>query len=380
MPSPRRVLLVDHAPIFGGAEAMLLDLVAGLDRARFEPLIVTAADSPVLAKFRAAGPPVFTVPLPRLNRNPLFLIQWLGAGARLAQLARQTRADVLHTFTARAHLVGAAATVFSGVPLVWRLGDDTLPAWLLTALGGAPRCIVAVSQWMAGRYPGLRFTGLVPDGAPPAPPMTRASARAELGLTDEQLVIAHIGRLVRWKGQAVLLRALAQVRRRHPAAHGLIVGQWSPADDVPGALGGGEPYARELHALAAELGLTNHVTFAGFVRDANLAYAAADMVTHTSTLPEPFGRVVIEAMMMGRPVVAAAAGALPEIIRDGATGFLTAPGDAAALAERLSELGADADRRAQIGAAARRRVEAEFSLAAMTAKMQAAYDLALERR
>jgi glycosyltransferase involved in cell wall biosynthesis len=320
------------------------------------------------------------LPLPRLNRNPLFFAHWLWAGARLAYLVRTVRAELLHTFTARTHLIGTVAARISGVPLVWRLGDDTLPPRLLTLLGRFPRCIVGVSRWITTRYPQLRFDGLVPDGAPPPPAITRAAARAELGLPPDRLVVAHVGRLVRWKGQAVLLRALAQVRVHLPAAYGLIVGNWSAGDDAPGPLGGGATYAQELHRLAADLNLTEHITFAGFVRDPNLAYAAADVVTHTSTLPEPFGRVVIEAMMLGRPVVAAAAGALPEIITDGQTGHLTPPGDAAALAERLGRLLASPDERARIGVAARERAEAEFSLATMIRNMQAAYELALSRR
>lgn len=376
----RRVLLVDHAPIFGGAEAMLLDLAAGLDRARYEPLIVTAADSPVLARFRAAGPPVLTTPLPRLNRNPLFAAQWLWAGLRLARLARAARADLLHTFTARAHLLGAPAARLSGVPLIWRLCDDTLPPALLSLVRAGPRRIVGVSHWLTTRYPRLRFDGLVPDGTPPPPALTRAAARAALGLPPDQLIVAHVGRFVRWKGQAVFLRALAQVRARHPAVHGLLVGHWSLADDGPGPLGGGETYARELRSLAEALGLAGRLTWTGFLAQPQLAYAAADIVAHTSLLPEPFGRVVIEAMMMGRPVVAAAAGALPEIVTDGETGCLTPAGDEAALAARLDELLGDAARRERLGAAARRRAETHFSLAAMVDRMQAEYDRTLEPR
>jgi glycosyltransferase involved in cell wall biosynthesis len=88
---------------------------------------------------------------------------------------------------------------------------------------------------------------------------------------------------------------------------------------------------------------------------------------------------VIEAMMAGRPVVAANAGAQPEIVLDEQTGFLTPPGDAGALADRLARLLTDVDLRARMGAAARRRVETEYSLASTVRKMEEAYDLALSR-
>jgi glycosyltransferase involved in cell wall biosynthesis len=89
-------------------------------------------------------------------------------------------------------------------------------------------------------------------------------------------------------------------------------------------------------ALADQLGAP--VMFTGFLRDPGKVYAAADIVAHTSTAPEPFGRTVIEAMIAGCPVVVANAGALPEIVVDGVTGILTPPGDVVALADALVSL------------------------------------------
>ncbi|MEW5718248.1 MAG: glycosyltransferase family 4 protein, partial [Chloroflexota bacterium] len=327
------VLLIDHAPFFGGAESFLLDLLSALKRDEFAPIIVTDPRSPVLGRFRASGAPVLTTPLPQINRSPFFLWRLLYAGARLARLARGARADVMHSFTVRTHLIGAVASQMSGVPLLWRVCDDTLPRWAGTLCGRVPRCIVAVSQYIAAYYPNLRFAGFAPDGARPPSAISRAAARAKLDLRDDELVVAHLGRLVRWKGQDVFIRALAPAAQTIPNARGLIVGAWHAEDEKPGSLGGGETYFRELCALAEQLGAP--ITFTGFVRDPGIVYAAADIVAHTSTAPEPFGRTVIEAMIAGRPVVAANAGALPEIVVDGATGILTPPGDDGALAVAL---------------------------------------------
>lgn len=373
------LLLVDHAPIFGGAESFLIDLVGGLDTARFAPTIVTAPASPVLEKFRATGAPTCTTPLPQINRHPLFLWRLWRAGAHLAQLAQAQRADLIHSFTARAHLIGAVAARLSGVPLLWRLGDDTVPPALLQLFAGFPRHIVGVSRWLNSRYPRLRFDGIVSDGAPPPLPITRAAARAELGLPQDAVFVAHIGRLVRWKGQTVLLRALGQLQAECPTLRGLMVGTWNKEDERPGPLGGGESYYRELQALTTAQGLRDRVVFAGFIRHPGLAYAAADMVVHSSTLPEPFGRVVIEGMMAERPVVAARAGALPEIIVEGESGFLATPDDPTALATALRPLLASAELRARIGRAAQQRAAAEFSLARMVDNMQAAYQATLAK-
>ncbi|MBM3129721.1 MAG: glycosyltransferase family 4 protein [Chloroflexi bacterium] len=371
------VLLVGHAPFFGGAEAFLLDLISALDRAEFTPSIVADPRSPVLERFRASGVPVLTTPLPQINRSPIFLWRLFYAGARLAQLARTTRADLMHSFTVRTHLIGAVAAQMSGVPLLWRVCDDTLPRWAGTLFGRVPRVIVTVSRYIAAYYPNLRFDGFAPDGARPPSAISRAAARAELGLRDDELVVAHLGRLVRWKGQDVFIRALARVAPTIPNARGLIVGAWHAEDEKHGPLGGGQSYARELRALAEQLRAP--ITFTGFLRDPGIVYAAADVIAHTSTAPEPFGRTVIEAMIAGCPVVAANSGALPEIVTPG-TGLLTPPGDANALADALVHLLTDSELRARIADAARARAEAEYTLDQMARRIEHFYRLTAQSK
>jgi glycosyltransferase involved in cell wall biosynthesis len=373
-----KIVLIDHAPFFGGAESFLLDLLSVLNRDEFAPIIVTDLRSPVLERLRASGDPVLTTPLPRINRTPFFLWRLLYSGACLARTVRTVRADAMHSFTVRTHLIGAVASQLSGVPLLWRICDDTLPRWAGMLFGRVSRCIVAVSQYIASSYPNLRFDGFAPDGARSPGVIVRADARAELGLREDELVVAHLGRLVRWKGQDVFIRALARAAQAIPSARGLIVGAWHAEDEKPGLLGGGEPYYRELCALAERLGAP--VTFSGFLRDPDKVYAAADVVAHTSTAPEPFGRTVIEAMMAGRPVVAANAGALPEIVVNGATGILTPPGDDAALANALVGLLSSDVRRAQMGNAARQRAEAEYTLDKMARRMEQFYRLTVQSK
>jgi len=285
----------------------------------------------------------------------------------------------MHTFTARTHLVGAVAARQVGIPLLWRICDDTLPDWLLRLFSRVPRHIVSVSRWLTSRYPHIRFDGFVPDGARPPRAITQAEARAALCLAPDDLIIAHVGRLVRWKGQAVLLHALADLYPHISHLRGLFVGGWSADDDVSGPLGGGAPYLKELQALAAGLNLEDRVTFTGFLSEPALGYAAADIVTHTSILPEPFGRVVIEAMLAGRPVVATDAGAIPEIITPGESGVLVPVNHPSALANALTQLIGDPGLRTRLGESAQRRVADEFSLDKMVERMQSAYQSALAK-
>jgi glycosyltransferase involved in cell wall biosynthesis len=152
-----------------------------------------------------------------------------------------------------------------------------------------------------------------------------AALRARYDLPANAYLIGTFSRLAHWKGQHVLLDALASL----PNAHAVLVGA---------ALFGEDAYEAELKAQVQTLGLTERVHFIGFQSDVAGLMHAMDMIVHTSIAPEPFGRVIVEAMLARRPIVAAAGGGALEIITDGVDGVLVTPGDAAALAAAVDHL------------------------------------------
>ncbi|HEX8208318.1 MAG TPA: glycosyltransferase, partial [Solirubrobacteraceae bacterium] len=188
------------------------------------------------------------------------------------------------------------------------------------------------------------------DGAPQAQvlhdglafdvrPMDRAAARAALGLPGDVVVCAVLGRISVWKGQDVLIRALAE----EPAADivALVCGAAWPGE---------ERRERELRELSGRLGVGGRVRLLGFRDDLDVILGAADAVVVPSTHPDPLPNAALEAAAAGRCVVAAAHGGLTEIVRDGETGLLVEPGDPAALAAALG--GLDRATAARLGAAA----------------------------
>ena len=148
-----------------------------------------------------------------------------------------------------------------------------------------------------------------------------AQTRESLGLAAP-FVFGVFSRLSPWKGQDVALRALAAL----PGAGCVIAG---------GALFGEQDYARSLVALAERLGVADRVRFLGQRDDVPALMRAVDAVVHPSTEPEPFGRTLVEAMLARRPLIAAEAGAAPEILDDGRVGMMFPPDDHAALAACL---------------------------------------------
>lgn len=186
---------------------------------------------------------------------------------------------------------------------------------------------------------------------PSAVPAPRIVKLAEdWRLPDGVPVILMPGRLTRWKGQLVFLEALAQLERDDFVAV------------VVGSAQGRDNYAAELQKLADSHGLHAVLRFADHCNDMPAAFMLADLVVSASTDPEAFGRVVVEAQAMGRPVIATGHGGPKETVIEGKTGWLTPPGDAAALAEAIGRaLDLDDEARAEMASAGRRNVAENFT-------------------
>jgi glycosyltransferase involved in cell wall biosynthesis len=171
---------------------------------------------------------------------------------------------------------------------------------------------------------------------------------------DGMPTVVMPGRLTTWKGQAVLLQAIARLSRRDVCC--VLVG----SDQ------GRTKYAKELEQLGESLGIADRVRIVGHVEDIPAALMLSDVVVHASTQPEAFGRVVIEAQAMGRPVIATNLGGPSETVDHGVTGWLTAAGDVDALAHALDEvLSMNADARMALGRRARASVLNGYTLEAM---------------
>ncbi len=180
-------------------------------------------------------------------------------------------------------------------------------------------------------------------------------------LPDGAHTVLLPGRLSRWKGQLVFIEAMARLKR--PDVHAVILGN------------GNERYRRELEAAAAASGGGATFRFVEDCADMAAAYMLADVVVSASTSPEGFGRVIVEAQAMGRPVIATAHGGAQETIIPGDTGWLVPPGDAGALAAALATA-LDQDEAARLAMSQREiaHVRTHFTSALMAARTLAVYD------
>lgn len=369
MTSPPTVLQVLPALASGGVERGTIEIAEALRDAGLRPIVASAGGA-LVAELARLG--VRHVTLPLATKSPLGI--WRNA-ASLTALARAEGVRIIHARSRAPAWSALLAARRSGAAFVTTYHgayNEALPGKRLynSVMARGDR-VIAISGFISALVQARHGVAedrirLIPRGVDvrrfdPAQNSAEAIAaqRAAWGAAPGDAVLLLPARLTRWKGQAVLVQALARL----PKTVRVVL-----------AGGGRDGFRRELQALAARLGVAGRLRILGHVDALALALAAADVVVHASTDAEAFGRTVIEAQAMARPVVAADLGGPRETVAHGETGWRVTPGDPAALAARLAQVLAmpPASRQA-VGDAAREAVLRHYSTAAMQAATLAVY-------
>ena len=375
----------------GGSYFSLLYLVSNLDRSHYEPTVVFAADTALMPQFHAAGIRTHIRPMSppsRLSGPGGRLVSkiinfWRGMVVepiRLAAYLRRERIGLVHLNNSivRNHPWMLGATLARIPCITHERGINEhfpLRARLLARRLSAVICIsAAVRQNFETRgLGGLRLitihNGLDPETM--RPNRSATEIRSDLGLGPERRLVGMIGNIKQWKGQDVVVRAVQLLREEFPELACVFVGDSSPADAA---------YRAKVESMIDELDLRRHVQITGYRTDIANYVAALEIQIHASVAPEPFGRVLLEAMALSKPLVASGGGAVPEIVVDGESGLLFEPGDPESLAARLRSLLANPNHARAMGDNGRRRLEANFSIAHNVAETQRLYDDLLSNR
>lgn len=367
-----RLLFVNWSGGIGGAEMALLRLMRGLDQSLFEFSVWAFQEGDFTRELKKLGISFYLYPVSRFRNTVLNF----DLGYRLAKFLRDEQIDLVHANGTLAFLAAAPAARFLKKKIIWHLVDQPEgKSWIekMAVFYGADR-IICNSEFTRDSlrrcYPQKRFEAPViypPLGGTGEDVLT--DIRGEFGIPEKSFVVLCAGRLQRWKGQDVLLKAVPQVLQKYPEAYFFFVG---------GALAGMEDgYENELLKLCACLGVSDRCRFTGFRKDAAAFFSAADLVIHTSVKPEPFGMVIAEAMAMGKAVIASSAGGPGEIIENHVSGILIEPGNSELLGGKIAELLSDTSKRMALGRQARLRAE-KFSLPAISAQAQRLYHEMME--
>jgi glycosyltransferase involved in cell wall biosynthesis len=388
-----RLLAVHHGGGVGGAPVSLLSLLSALERSEFEPhaiftepgdIVDFASQRRVSAEIVPTGGAFFYSAHARLGARSLarFTRTFPAAVQAARATLRQQHPDLLHLNTS-VLLAWAAAARRQRVPVVWMVREVLGPnrwlrRWHAEFILRHARRTVAISDAVAMCFPRSvdRVYNAVDLAEFRLDLLQNAPAeRAQLGLPPDAQVVMVVGSVQRPKGHWLVLDALAQLPH---SVHLVLVAGGAGADYARSPKGRVKRAVRmpldNLDALlhdARARGVADRVRVTGFRRDVAQVIAAADVLVFPSLEPEGFGRPIIEAMALARPVVATDVGPSRELLGLG-TGLLVAP-EAGSLASTLADLLGSAETRQQMGRAGRARVEACFTLERQVAEMSAIY-------
>jgi glycosyltransferase involved in cell wall biosynthesis len=423
-----RILYVEKPLPVGGSVIGLYQLVRGLDATRYEPVVLFYGLNPYRERFREIGVPVLTLSeesapdvqpstgrrdiaatlkhvVPGALGSGLAEAYWQAKEAytaigrdrplarRVARLLREQEIDLVHhnnSLPCNRETIMAAR--MAGVRQVSHVRGLNKFSTVDRCIGRSVDAFVFMSTAIQQQYHEL---GIPPEkghviydafdarsfasaptkegdpweGSIPMPPAdngdparSHAALRAELGLREDDRVISNVGRLDWWKGQDYFLQAIAEIAPSYPKVKALLIG-------APDHSAASQAFEEKLRRMVEELDLSEHILFTGFRSDVTDLLGISEMVIHSASEPEPFGRVV-----------ATAAGGVLDIVQDQATGLLVPPKDATAMACAIRQLLQNREQATRMGQEARKNAQERFSIKQHMAAIQNVYEGILSTR
>jgi glycosyltransferase involved in cell wall biosynthesis len=366
------ILFVHGITEIGGAERDLLRMLEPLSSLGYYPIIACPAQGPFVHELVRRNIEHHTVVMPAWHKFTGYT-QRASSASQLQKVIRNAHPIALHVNDIWWVPQTLRAAGDLKVPIVAHVRQEIEPRKvrhyelpnvdLLLAVSSHIRDALVNNGIPAARvmtvYSGLDLRGITVEASP-------IQIRAKFGIPNDAPLLGTLASILPRKGHAVMLKALPRILSSFPGAHYFIIGT------------GDAGYEAVLRSQVKKLGLEGRVRFTGF-QESVFGFLAACTVYVHPVLMEGFGLAVLEAMAMGRPVIATTTGGLPEVVRNGETGLLVPPGDEIALAEAIVALLRDPERADAMGQAGRIRASALFSEELMMQHLRAAYELVLRR-
>ncbi len=381
-PEKIKILFFDHSPVISGAEYSLLDILQGLNNGPRDchlltvkggQLIRPAGDLGVTIHGISLSDRILSISKHGLQKGPWKFLTVSGEAVKavisICRLLRREKFDIIYTNSLKSHILGGLAGRAAGVKVIWHVRDIPVhktPARMIRIFSAfLPDRIIAVSEAASRPFDASKvsiiYNGIDTDKVHKmAAREMPAEIKRILRNSKNCQFIGIVGQIARWKGQDVFLRAVRLLAGKLPRAKFLIIGE---------SLFLEQGFKQELENFVAGNKIQKRVVFTGQLENVYPLMQRLDILVHSSIEPEPFGRVIIEAMALGVPVIAARGGASDEIIRDGDDGLLVSPGAHGQLAGAIERLLADKPLRKRIINNGSIRVRRAFGLKEMLDKI-----------
>jgi glycosyltransferase involved in cell wall biosynthesis len=332
-----RVTYISQGSLMSGAERSLQTHLRFAQEVGIEPSVICSGNDKLIPWLAEQHIQHFCCPI--AQRDKWHPFRWWNSVHWMHTLLRKLKPDVVHANHMWCYASAAAAAQGLGVPRVCHLRNDASAINLRWICKYGVEALVCISRhvarqaevtWPASGPRPILETMINPVVLPEIDAANaqerKRRARHEIGVNENAVVLGFLGQLIPQKGTIELIEAVAELQgsRKWQLA---IAGR----DPNPG-----KPYERRCRARVQALGLAERVRFLGFLDDVSTLYKAIDVAVVPS-LEEPLGRVPLEAGAYGKPSIAFATGGLPEIVRDGETGWLAPRGDITRLRETLRE-------------------------------------------
>jgi len=374
--SKLKVLQIHTMPVITGSGITTILIMTGLDRKKYDVEFACAPGGPLVNE--VVKQEIKYHPIKHLVQR-ISIIQDLLALAELTWLMKKQRYDIIHTHNSKAGFIGRLAGKIAGVRII----VHNIHGFAFHEFEKPPRRKLFIHlERFAAKFTDklitvsepLREWGLKLAIGNPEKYVTIYSGidlekfdvnidikekKLRLGIEPEDKVIGVVSKLWEGKGHECILQAARDVIDQVPDVKFVFVG---------------EGYLRKkLESLARKLDLSDHVIFTGFRTDIPEITATFDIALLASFF-EGLGRVLLEAMALGKPVIASRVGGIVDVVDDGKTGILVSPGNSASLAEAMIRLLRNDGLRIRMGNAGRARIDAKFSAKTMINQIQMVYN------
>lgn len=376
MVKSRHVLFLQSSSELYGSGKIILQVLRVYRNEGLTPVVVLTGPGPLGAELEAEGFIVRIQNLGLLRRkyvNPSGLLNRLSKNLKayrfLDELHREFSFELVYSNTL-AVIVGAFWAKRKQLPHIWHIheilpGPAPLVKLLAKMLDSSTRSPIVVSNAVFDHWKTklkLAKPEVIHNGIPYNEYLEAyPTAKNDLGIPVDKLIITMIGRINPGKGQLFFLEMASRILKTYPNCYFLLVG-----DPFPGY----EPIQEEIRKRIIEYGLEEKVQDLGFRTDIAKILAASGIFVLPSILPDSFPTVILEAMASGKPVVATRSGGANEMVLDGETGLLIPVGDVEKGVEALGALIENESLRLEMGKAGRSRVLKEYSLKAFEEKIR----------